>query len=194
MMAQQLNTDVIANNIANVNTTGFKKSRADFQDLLYQTVRPAGTSNSAGAQVPIGIQVGHGTKPIGIQKVFEQGDYVAIMAYLPYSAQTDAALDGLRLALRNSLRCATTVGYGPRFLHSTGQLHKGDGNNGLFIQITQTPPEDAAIPDEQYTFATLVAAQAQGDYNALAENGRRLIRFHLEQGVDVATAIKKLIG
>jgi len=75
MTAQQLNTDVIANNLANVNTTGFKRGRADFQDLLYQTIRPAGTSNAAGAQIPVGIQVGHGTRPVAIQKMFAQGDY-----------------------------------------------------------------------------------------------------------------------
>lgn len=75
MMAQQLNTDVIANNLANVNTTGFKRSRADFQDLLYQTMRPAGTSNASGSQIPVGIQIGHGTRPIAIQKMFTQGDY-----------------------------------------------------------------------------------------------------------------------
>lgn len=75
MLAQQLNTDVIANNLANVNTTGFKRSRADFQDLLYQTIKPAGASNAAGAQIPVGIQVGHGTRPIAIQKMFAQGDY-----------------------------------------------------------------------------------------------------------------------
>lgn len=75
MLAQQLNTDVIANNLANVNTTGFKRSRADFQDLLYQTLRPAGTSDTVGSQVPVAIQVGHGTRPIAIQKMFSQGDY-----------------------------------------------------------------------------------------------------------------------
>ncbi len=123
---------------------------------------------------------------------YQPGDYVAIMAYLPYGEETDAALDELRLTLRNGLQSATTVGYGPRFLHSTGQLHKGDGNNGLFIQITHTPAKDAAIPGEKYTFATLVAAQAQGDYNALQENGRRLIRFHVEAGVDLPAAIRKL--
>jgi hypothetical protein len=124
---------------------------------------------------------------------YRPGDYVALMAYLPYTAQVDAALNDLRLRLCTGLRSATTVGYGPRFLHSTGQLHKGDGNNGLFIQITHTPLEDAAIPGETYTFATLVAAQAQGDYNALKENGRRLIRFHVEAGQDTAAAIRKLI-
>ena len=124
---------------------------------------------------------------------YRPGDYVAIMAYLPYGEEIDAALNELRLVLRTGLRSATTIGFGPRFLHSTGQLHKGDGNNGLFIQITHTPPEDAAIPGEKYTFATLVAAQAQGDYNALRDNGRRLIRFHIEAGMDPAEAIRKLI-
>ncbi len=124
---------------------------------------------------------------------YRPGDYVAIMAYLPYGEKIDAALNELRLALRNGLRSATTVGYGPRFLHSTGQLHKGDGNNGLFIQITHTPAADVAIPGEKYSFATLVAAQAQGDYNALQENKRRLIRFHIEQGINLPEAIRKLI-
>jgi transaldolase/glucose-6-phosphate isomerase len=124
---------------------------------------------------------------------FREGDYVAIMAYLPYSSETDAALNDLRLTLRNGLRAATTVGYGPRFLHSTGQLHKGDGNKGLFIQITQTPAPDVEIPGEKYSFATLVAAQAQGDYNALTENDRRVIRFHLAAGQGVPASVRKLI-
>ncbi|RME77976.1 MAG: bifunctional transaldolase/phosoglucose isomerase, partial [Chloroflexi bacterium] len=124
---------------------------------------------------------------------FRPGDYVALMAYLPYRPEIDAALSNLRLSLRTRLKCATTVGYGPRFLHSTGQLHKGDGNNGLFIQITHTPAEDAPIPGEKYTFATLVAAQAQGDLNALRENGRRVIRFHIEQQADLPAAIRTLI-
>jgi hypothetical protein len=124
---------------------------------------------------------------------FRPGDYVAIMAYVPYDPDIDAALNDLRLAIRTGLRAATTVGYGPRFLHSTGQLHKGDGNNGLFIQITHTPAHSVAIPGEKFDFSTLVAAQAQGDYNALKENERRLIRFHIEAGQDVAAAIRKLI-
>ena len=75
MQAQTLNIDVIANNLANVNSTGFKKSRADFQDLLYETLRPAGVASSAGSQVPTGIQIGHGTRPVATQKIFIQGDY-----------------------------------------------------------------------------------------------------------------------
>jgi flagellar basal-body rod protein FlgG len=75
MQAQQLNIDIIANNLANVNTVGFKRSRADFQDLLYQTMRLAGASTSGGNQVPTGMQLGHGARPAAIQKLFLQGDY-----------------------------------------------------------------------------------------------------------------------
>jgi flagellar basal-body rod protein FlgG len=75
MEAQQLNIDTISNNLANVNTTGFKKSRMDFQDLLYQTLRPAGATEAAGTQVPTGIQVGLGTRAAGSQKIFSQGDF-----------------------------------------------------------------------------------------------------------------------
>lgn len=83
MSAQQLNIDVISNNLANVNTGGFKKSRVDFQDLLYQTLRPAGTTEAQGAMVPTGIQVGLGTRPSSVQKIFSQGDF----------QQTDNPLD-----------------------------------------------------------------------------------------------------
>lgn len=75
MQAQALNIDVIANNLANVSTTGFKRSRADFQDLLYQTLRPAGADSSSGKQVPTGIQLGQGTRPVATQKIFIQGNY-----------------------------------------------------------------------------------------------------------------------
>ncbi|NVM21135.1 MAG: flagellar basal-body rod protein FlgG [Desulfobacterales bacterium] len=75
MAAQQLNVDVISNNLANVNTTGFKKSRADFEDLMYQTLRLPGATTAAGTQLPTGIQIGMGAKPMGVQKMFSQGDY-----------------------------------------------------------------------------------------------------------------------
>lgn len=76
MAAQKLNMDVIANNLANVNTSGFKKSRADFEDLLYQNMRSPGATTASGGQVPTGIQIGMGTKPVSVQKIFSQGDYV----------------------------------------------------------------------------------------------------------------------
>lgn len=75
MEAQQLSIDIISNNLANVNTAGFKKSRADFQDLLYQSLREAGATSASGAQIPTGIQIGHGTRPVAAQKIFQQGDY-----------------------------------------------------------------------------------------------------------------------
>jgi transaldolase/glucose-6-phosphate isomerase len=123
-------------------------------------------------------------------KLTRPGDYISLMAYVPRTGDTDTALDSIRLALRDRLKVATTKGYGPRFLHSTGQLHKGDGNKGLFIQITHAPEDDIGIPGEPYSFGTLVAAQALGDYQALAERGRRLIRFHIKG--DVAVGLKQI--
>jgi hypothetical protein len=113
------------------------------------------------------------------------GDYVSLQAYLPPTPETGAALQALRLALRARYGLATTVGYGPRFLHSTGQLHKGDAGNGLFIQFLAADRQDAAIPDEAgapgatLTFGVLRTAQALGDGEALHEVGRRMIRFDL---------------
>ncbi len=129
-------------------------------------------------------------------KQARQGDYVALQAYLPPCEETTAALQGLRIAIRDRLKTATTLGYGPRFLHSTGQLHKGDGNQGLFIQITADAPRDAEIPDDpgegasSMTFGVLEMAQALGDRQALLDAGRRVIRFHIAG--DVASALAKL--
>jgi flagellar basal-body rod protein FlgG len=89
MQAQALNIDVIANNLANVNTTGFKKSRADFQDLLYQTLRPPGSESSDGTLVPTGIQLGQGTRPAAVQKIFVQGDYQFTQNELDFAIEGD---------------------------------------------------------------------------------------------------------
>ncbi|NIQ38466.1 MAG: bifunctional transaldolase/phosoglucose isomerase [Proteobacteria bacterium] len=118
------------------------------------------------------------------------GDYLAVMAYIPQTDEADAVLNSIRLTLRDRLKFATTIGYGPRFLHSTGQLHKGDGNKGLFIQITHESETDVAIPGERYTFGVLIRAQALGDYQVLAERKRRLIRFHIKG--DVAEGLNQL--
>ncbi|MDQ3137859.1 MAG: transaldolase, partial [Gemmatimonadota bacterium] len=104
------------------------------------------------------------------------GHYLALMAYLPPSAENDARLAAIRLRLRDRLKVATTLGYGPRFLHSTGQLHKGGPATGDFLQITDRPADDLAIPGEAFSFGTLEAAQAEGDYQALAKRGRPVIR------------------
>ncbi len=105
------------------------------------------------------------------------------------TAETAAALNDLRLRLRERYKLATTVGYGPRFLHSTGQLHKGDAGHGLFIQLLSDPIQDVPIPDEagsstaSITFGIPKTAQALGDARASQAAGRRIIQFHLGQTV-----------
>ena len=124
------------------------------------------------------------------------GDYLSIQAWVRPSPEVDAALLALRTQVRDLLRLATTVGYGPRFLHSTGQLHKGDSGNGLFIQLTAANRQDADIPDEagkpdsSMSFGVLKMAQTLGDKQALQASGRRVIRFHL--GDDVAGELSLL--
>ncbi len=107
------------------------------------------------------------------------GDYLAIQAYLTPTAEAGRVLQEIRVALRDRLRIATTVGWGPRYLHSTGQLHKGGPTSGLFIQITGDDREDVAIPGAGYGFTTLKAAQALGDLQSLRDGARRVIRLHL---------------
>jgi glucose-6-phosphate isomerase len=124
------------------------------------------------------------------------GAYVAFQAYLPPSPGMDQALVGLRRAVRDRTCLATTLGYGPRYLHSTGQLHKGDRGAGLFVQLTADPARDAPIPDgpgEQgapLTFGVLEAAQALGDRQALLDRGRKILRIHL--GRDPQSALHAL--
>jgi glucose-6-phosphate isomerase len=128
----------------------------------------------------------------------EAGDYVALQAYVQPTEATTSALQELRRKIRDRHRVATTVGYGPRFLHSTGQLHKGGGGGGLFIQFTNSQRRDAAIPDtagkqeSSVGFATLKMAQALGDKQALQDNQRRVIRIHL--GQDVGADIRGLMS
>ncbi|MGH9519483.1 MAG: bifunctional transaldolase/phosoglucose isomerase, partial [Terriglobales bacterium] len=119
------------------------------------------------------------------------GNYIAIMAYLERSAEIETLLGQLRRQLRDVLHVATTVGFGPRFLHSTGQLHKGGANNGVFLQITAPPRRDLDIPFEKYTFATLLGAQALGDYESLVKHERRVLRVDI--GTDTAGALQKLV-
>lgn len=129
----------------------------------------------------------------------QAGDYLSVQAYVHPTREATDALQTLRHLLRARTGLATTLGFGPRFLHSTGQLHKGDAGNGLFIQFTSDSPEDVSIPDEpgkpdsSLTFGTLVRAQALGDYEALltATPRRRAIHFHL--GTDVMGELEKLI-
>jgi glucose-6-phosphate isomerase len=127
----------------------------------------------------------------------QEGAYISIQAYLRPNPETDHAMLTLRTALRDRFGKATTVGYGPRFLHSTGQLHKGDAGKGLFVQLTADAAGDADIPDEaglprsSMTFGILKETQALGDRQALLDRGRRVIRFHL--GADVIKGLQKLM-
>ncbi len=107
------------------------------------------------------------------------GDYLAIQAYLPRTADNSSTLQAARMKLRDQLRVATTLGFGPRFLHSTGQLHKGGPSTGVFIQVVDEPSLDLAIPGKPYTFRRLLDAQAAGDLQALRARGRRVARVRL---------------
>jgi glucose-6-phosphate isomerase len=113
---------------------------------------------------------------------FRRDRYVALQAFLPRLPAVEQALTEIRTAIRDTRRYATTVGFGPRFLHSTGQLHKGGPDSGLFIQLTAEHDEDVPIPGRRYTFGVLQAAQAAGDFEALAERGRKIVRLHLTHG------------
>ena len=111
------------------------------------------------------------------------GDYVAILAYMDPTPANEAVLQGARLKIRDRLAVATTLGWGPRFLHSTGQLHKGGPNNGVFIQLTVDDEADLKIPGEPYSFSVLKQAQALGDLMSLQSKGRRALRVHLKAPV-----------
>src|SRR6266511_968772 len=108
------------------------------------------------------------------------GEYVALMAYLDPTAQAEATLQRTRTGIRNATRAATTLGFGPRFLHSTGQYHKGGPNTGRFVQLVDRPTTDMEVPGREYPFGTLIAAQAAGDAEALEAKGRRVVRIGLD--------------
>ncbi|HEX7154671.1 MAG TPA: bifunctional transaldolase/phosoglucose isomerase [Thermoanaerobaculia bacterium] len=115
------------------------------------------------------------------------GDYVALTEYFAESHARDERIAKVREAIARDLGVATTTGYAPRFLHSTGQLHKGGGDNGVFIQLTADSP-DVAIPGEPFGFAALARAQAIGDFESLASRNRRRLRIHLGSDVDAGLA------
>ncbi|MBI2358924.1 MAG: bifunctional transaldolase/phosoglucose isomerase [Deltaproteobacteria bacterium] len=118
------------------------------------------------------------------------GDYFAINAYVARNPANRKELEAIRHAVRDAKRVATTLGFGPRFLHSTGQLHKGGPDSGVFLQVTADDAEDLPIPGQKYTFGVLKRFQAQGDFAVLAERGRRLLRVHL--GPEVSSGLGRL--
>ena len=119
--------------------------------------------------------------PEALHQAARPGDYLAILAYLPPTLEHAARLQTVRAAWAHALGCATTLGFGPRYLHSTGQLHKGGPNTGLFLVITAEDALDAEIPEMGITFGRLKRAQARGDIRALLARGRRVTHVHLER-------------
>src|SRR5262249_24896051 len=113
------------------------------------------------------------------------GDYFALLGYLPMNAENEAALQAIRTNVRDTKKVATCLGFGPRFLHSTGQAYKGGPNSGVFLQITCDDAADLPVPGQRYTFGTVKAAQARGDFAVLAERGRRALRVHLGKNLKV---------
>ncbi len=117
-------------------------------------------------------------------KQVRRGDYVALTAYFERTPRRERLLRDLQAAIRDRYGVAVTVGYGPRFLHSTGQLHKGGANSGVFVQFTATDAVDAPVPGEAYSFSVLKQAQALGDYQALLAHGRRALRVDLGSSLE----------
>jgi transaldolase/glucose-6-phosphate isomerase len=118
------------------------------------------------------------------------GDYFAVLGYITMNEAHEEALQTIRLAVRDNKKVATVLGFGPRFLHSTGQAYKGGPNSGVFLQITCDDAVDILVPGQKYTFGVVKSAQARGDFAVLAERGRRALRVHL--GKDVAAGLATL--
>jgi glucose-6-phosphate isomerase/transaldolase/glucose-6-phosphate isomerase len=119
----------------------------------------------------------------GLLAQAQPGDFLAMMAYLDGREEIDSALQALRRVILEKRHLANTMGYGPRFLHSTGQLHKGGANNGLFLQFTADySQDDLPVPGEPYSFGGLVSSQTAGDYQALEDSGRRVVRLNFGRG------------
>ncbi len=127
------------------------------------------------------------------------GDYVALTEYFGQTIERDKAIARIRETIARELHVATTTGYGPRFLHSTGQLHKGGADNGVFLQLTGSPKRDVPLPNEKFTFGVLVRAQAIGDYQSLVSRNRRVVSIALGEDVDrgleqLASTVKNAVA
>ncbi len=127
-----------------------------------------------------------------------RGDYFALLAYVEMNEAHEKTLQDMRTAVRDKKRVATCLGFGPRFLHSTGQAYKGGPNSGVFLQVTCDDTADLAVPGQKYTFGVVKAAQARGDFQVLAERNRRALRVHLddvESGLaTLESAVKKVLS
>ncbi|RJP79361.1 MAG: bifunctional transaldolase/phosoglucose isomerase [Candidatus Zixiibacteriota bacterium] len=171
----------------------------DVTHRLLSQMRQAGgkleTASPGMTEGPLEVYDGEtaGSMPEALGQILGQanpGDYVALLAWVRETPATDQALQDLRRTLRDSLRLATTVGYGPRYLHSTGQFHKGGPDTGVFLLLTSDPDPDLPLPGQVYTLGQLWMAQALGDHETLHRRGRRILRIHL--GADPETGLAAL--
>ena len=118
------------------------------------------------------------------------GDYFALLAYVQMNEANEQTLQAMRHEVRDRKRAATCLGFGPRFLHSTGQAYKGGPNSGVFLQITCDDAVDLPVPGQKFTFGVVKAAQARGDFQVLAQRNRRALRVHLP--ADLAAGLRTL--
>jgi transaldolase/glucose-6-phosphate isomerase len=121
-----------------------------------------------------------------------QGDYLALLGYIPMNHEDEGVLQSIRQAARDRKHVATCVGFGPRFLHSTGQAYKGGPNSGVFVQITCDDAADLPVPGQRFTFGIVKAAQARGDFEVLVQRGRRALRVHL--GKDLQASLARFVA
>ncbi|HEU4521724.1 MAG TPA: hypothetical protein VFT12_06960, partial [Thermoanaerobaculia bacterium] len=152
---------------------------------LLEEYKSRGAMGEKGAQATVS-----GSEIASLLQTVRPGDYVALTEYFAETPARDKLIASIRETVARELRVATTTGYGPRFLHSTGQLHKGGGANGVFIQLTGGPREDVAIPGEPFGFGALARAQAIGDFQSLASRNRRATSINL--GEDIESGLEKL--
>ena len=121
------------------------------------------------------------------------GDYAGFLAYIERDATDEVAIEAMRVAVRDAHQVATVAGFGPRFLHSTGQAYKGGPNSGVFLTITRDPDPDLAIPGHKASFGMVQIAQARGDMDVLASRGRRVLRVHLKHGGGGIDALREAV-
>jgi transaldolase/glucose-6-phosphate isomerase len=122
----------------------------------------------------------------------KKGDYFALLAYVEMNGDTEELLQKIRHSVLKDKKVATCLGFGPRFLHSTGQAYKGGANNGVILQITSDDAKDLQVPDQKYTFGIVKAAQARGDFQVLLDRERRALRVHL--GADAKGGLEKILS
>ncbi len=162
------------------------------KDLAREAMEGSGSSRDSGHIISID-DADLEAAASGWLESASSGDYIGLHVYLAPSDKVSEGIRKLRTVLGSKARVATTAGYGPRFLHSTGQLHKGGANNGLFLQIVDdASANDVAVPETDYTFGQLLTAQAAGDTGALIQRGRRVLRVSL--GADARAGLERLIS